>query len=191
MSIRVNPEILVWARHSAGFDVDDAARKLGFKDSTRSTANEKLEQIEAGEKQPIRAQLSKFSDAYKRPLLTFYLSEPPKTGMRGEDFRQTPETRGRRDNAMLDALLRDVKARQESVRDLLLDEDGFRPHRFVGSTKREADVLETVKAIATQIGFDNTDMSLQSGDADSLFRRLRAAIKAVGVFVMVLADPAF
>lgn len=188
MSIRINPEILVWARQSAGFDVGDAARKLGFKDSSKSTASEKLQLMEAGEKQPTRAQISKFADAYKRPLLTFYLSEPPRTGERGQDFRQTPEARGRRDNAMLDALLRDVKARQESVRELLLDEDGFRPHGFVGSTNRKASVLETVKSIAKQINFDNTDVSLRSGDADSLFRRLRAAIESVGVFVMVLGN---
>lgn len=188
MSIRVNPKILVWARQTAGFDVDDAARKLGFKDSSRSTAIEKLELMETGEKQPSRAQISKFADAYKRPLLTFYLSEPPKTGKRGQDFRQTPEMRGRRDNAMLDALLRDVKARQESVRDILLDEDGFKPHEFVGSTDRRASVLETVKSIAKQVNFDNTDISLRSGDADSLFRRLRTAIESAGVFVMVLGN---
>ena len=89
MSIAVNPDILIWARQSAGFDVEDAARKLGFGDSSRSTAAEKLAAMEAGEKQPTRNQLAKFANVYKRPLTTFYLANPPKTGQRGQDFRQT------------------------------------------------------------------------------------------------------
>ena len=115
MSIAVNPEILTWARRSAGFDVEDAARKLGFSDSSKSSAAEKLIAMEAGDKQPTRSQLSKIANVYKRPLITFYLATPPKTGQRGHDFRQTPDARGQRDNGMLDALLRNVKARQEPL----------------------------------------------------------------------------
>src|SRR6056297_2732224 len=132
MSIKVNPEILIWARQSAGFDVEDAARKLGFGDSSKRTASEKLAALEAGEKKPTRNQLAKFANVYKRPLITFYLAAPPKTGQRGQDFRQTPDSRGQRENGMLDALLRDVKARQELVRDVLCDEDDFEAPNFVG-----------------------------------------------------------
>ena len=35
---RVNPEIMVWARESAGLTQEEAARKLGFRDSGISTA---------------------------------------------------------------------------------------------------------------------------------------------------------
>ena len=188
MSIAVNPEILIWARQSAGFDVEDAARKLGLGSSSKSTAAEKLAAMEAGEKQPTRNQLAKFANVYKRPLITFYLAEPPKTGQRGQDFRQTPDARGQRDNGMLDALLRDVKARQELVKDVLVDEEDFEAPNFVGSADISFSVSKVVEMIANALAFDHTDISLRKGDANALFGRLRAATEDAGVFVLVLGD---
>ncbi len=188
MSIAVNPEILIWARQSAGFDVEDAARKLGLGSSQKSTAAEKLAAMEAGEKQPTRNQLAKFANVYKRPLITFYLAEPPKTGQRGQDFRQTPDARGQRDNGMLDALLRDVKARQELVKDVLVDEEDFEAPNFVGSADISFGVGKVVEMIANALAFDHTEISLRKGDSNALFRRLRAAAENAGVFVLVLGD---
>jgi len=188
MSIHVNPEILVWARQSAGFDVAEAAQKLGLSSSARSSAADKLAALEAGEKQPSRKQLGVFANVYKRPLITFYLAEPPKTGQRGQDFRQTPDSRGQRDNGMLDALLRDVKARQELVRDILVEEDDFAVPEFVGSVQLKDGVAAVVQRIADQIGFDHTDISLRKGTPSELFGRLRKAAEDVGIFVLVLGD---
>ena len=84
---RVNPEIMVWARESAGLTQEEAARKLGFRDSSISTASEKLAAVECGRKEPSRPQLVKMAGRYHRPLLTFYLSRPPRQGDRGTDFR--------------------------------------------------------------------------------------------------------
>lgn len=188
MSIHVNPEILVWARQSAGFDVEEAARKAGLTDSSKSTAAEKLTALEAGEKQPTRNQLSKFANVYKRPLITFYLAEPPKTGQRGQDFRQTPDARRWRDNGMLDALLRDVKARQELVRDILVDEEDFEAPKFVGTAEMDFGVNRVVRLIAEALAFDHTDISLRKGDPNALFRRLRMAAEDAGIFVLVVGD---
>lgn len=188
MSIDVNPEILVWARQSAGFDVEEAARKAGFKDSSKSSAAEKLATLEAGEKQPTRNQLVKFANVYKRPLITFYLAEPPKTGKRGQDFRQTPDARGVRDNGMLDALLRDTKAKQEMVRDILVDEEDFEAPGFVGSAGLDIGVSKVVQLIAETLVFDYTDINLRKGDPSALFGRLRMAAEDAGVFVLVVGD---
>ena len=188
MTIPVNPEILVWARQSAGLTVELAAEKLALSTTTKNTAAEKLAAMEAGEQQPTRSQLNSFANVYKRPLLNFYLSEPPRKGDRGQDFRQTPEARGSRDNGMLDALLRDVKARQEMVRDILLDDDGFTRPDFVGSARIQNGVPDIVQRMSQRLGFDYTDVSLRSGNSDDLFNRLRKAVEAIGVFVLVLSD---
>jgi Zn-dependent peptidase ImmA (M78 family)/transcriptional regulator with XRE-family HTH domain len=188
MPVSVNPEILVWARQSAGLDVDAAARKLGLSNSAKSSAGDKLSALEAGEKQPTRKQLDIFSQVYKRPLLTFYLLEPPTIGQRGQDFRQTPDARGYRDNGMLDALLRDVKARQELVRDILVDEEDFVAPDFVGSARLEDGVPTVVQRIADRLGFDHTDISLRAGNPNDLFNRLRKCAEDVGIFVLVLGD---
>lgn len=188
MSINVKPAVLVWARESAGFDVDEAADKLRLSNSARSSAVDKLLAMEAGEKQPTRTQLNVFAKLYKRPLLTFYLAEPPKVGKRSHDFRQTPEMRAKRENAILDALLRDVRVRQEMIRDILLDDDGFAESDFVGSANIADGVGNVVQAMSDELGFDFTDLSARKGGPDDLFKRLRIAAESVGIFVLVLSD---
>lgn len=188
MTINVNPSVLIWARETAGFALDEAAEKLGLGDSTKSTAVEKLAAMEAGEKLPSRAQLNKFSNVYKRPLLAFYMAEPPRTGRRGQDFRQSPDSRTTRQNAILDALLRDVRARQETVRDILLDDDDFERFDYVGSMSMQSGVASVVAAISRQLEFDHTDQTLRRGTPDDLFKRLRAAAEEIGIFVLLMSD---
>ena len=186
MTINVNPDILVWARETAGLDIEDAAAKLQLTTSVKSTAVEKLEAMESGEKQPTRNQLNAMANVYKRPLLAFYMAERPRTGPRGTDFRQSPDTRGARANAMLDALLRDVRARQETVRDMLEDEDDYQPLDFVGSISMAQGVDHAVAAISEGLNFN--PLAPRRGDADALFKQLRAASETVGIFVLILGD---
>ena len=102
---RVNPEILVWAREAAGLTQEVAAKKLGFQDTARSFAADKLAAIEYGQKEPSRPQLLKMASQYRRPLLTFYLSKPPAQVGLGVDFRTLPTDRPPHDEGLLDALV--------------------------------------------------------------------------------------
>ena len=129
----VNPAIMVWARATAGLTQEEAARKLGFQDSSRSSAVEKLALIEQGQKEPSRPQLTKMAGQYRRPLLTFYLSKPPRAGERGVDFRTLPQSADAAKEALLDALIREIRARQSMVRVMLEDEDEAESLPFVGS----------------------------------------------------------
>jgi transcriptional regulator with XRE-family HTH domain len=49
-SERINPDILKWARETAGLSVEEAAERLGLKDSARETAIDKLAALETGER---------------------------------------------------------------------------------------------------------------------------------------------
>ena len=49
---KVNPAIMVWARETASLTQEEAARKLGLRDSSRSSAVEKLARFECGQKEP-------------------------------------------------------------------------------------------------------------------------------------------
>jgi transcriptional regulator with XRE-family HTH domain len=122
----INPRILAWARESAGLSLEDAAARLGLNASEAITAADKLRELENGEKFPTRNQLAKFASVYRRPLITFYLSEPPPKASRGEDFRTLRFDVPPRENAKVDTLLRDIRARQEMVRSILEDEDAPR-----------------------------------------------------------------
>ena len=68
--VPINPELLIWARESAGYDTSGAAIRLGV-------SNEKLESIEAGEAQITYVQLRKAAEVYKRSLAAFFMASPP------------------------------------------------------------------------------------------------------------------
>lgn len=184
----INSSILTWARESAGLSLEEAADRLGFSPSETMTAEEKLAQFEAGERAPTRNQLAKFAAVYRRPLITFYMKEPPKRGERGEDFRRMPGAVSKRENALLDTLLRDVRARQEMVRGLLEDDDDAGEVRFVGSARIEDGVLSLVSSIAKALDFNHTSKAARKGDADDLFKALRARAEVIGIFVLLIGD---
>ncbi len=130
---QINPAVLVWARESAGLDLRDAAHKLAFSSLDDPSGETKLLELEGGARLPSRSQLYKIAKTYRRPLITFYLSAPPAKSDKGSDFRTTGTEVSERDNALLEAVLRDVKARQEMLTSILEDEDELNRLPWVGS----------------------------------------------------------
>ncbi len=184
---QVKPEILVWARETSGLSQKEAAGKLGFQDSRASTALDKLAALEIGAKEPTRAQVVKMADVYRRPLLTFYLSKPPLKGNRGADFRTLLAGHSPADDALLDALVRDITARQSMVRAVLEDEEEAEPLEFIGS-HRIADgpgvVLASLRAV---LGVDLNAYRAER-TADSAFGLLRNGAENAGIFVLIKGD---
>jgi Zn-dependent peptidase ImmA (M78 family)/transcriptional regulator with XRE-family HTH domain len=183
----INPRILAWARESAGLSLEDAAARLGLNASQAITAADKLRELENGEKFPTRNQLAKFASVYRRPLITFYLSEPPLKASRGEDFRTLRFDVPPRENAKVDTLLRDIRARQEMVRSILEDEDAPRLD-FVASVAMAHGVQHVVESIAGKLEFRLDADARRNGTADDLFRELRIRAERIGVFVLLVGD---
>jgi Zn-dependent peptidase ImmA (M78 family)/transcriptional regulator with XRE-family HTH domain len=182
----INPEILAWARETARLSLEDAAARIGLTATEKQTAAEKLQELEAGEKFPTRSQLLKIASVYRRPLTAFYMKQPPRIGERGEDFRTLPASVSPRDNALLDSILRDMRARQEMVRGLIEDEDEATPLDFVGSASLQDGVLRVVDSIANTLQFD--PIKKRKGSADDFFKELRTRTEATGVFVLLVGD---
>lgn len=119
---QVAPNILTWARETAGLSLEQAVGKLGIRDARGEAAVDRLAAMEAGRSPVSRALLLNFSKVYRRPLLTFYMGAPPRQGDRGEDFRTLPD-RNTGSEPLVDALVRDIRARQSIVRAILEDEE--------------------------------------------------------------------
>src|ERR1035441_7719224 len=115
----IRSEILRWARETAGLSLKDAARAIDLKPARGQSGVERLAALENGAEQPPRGILIKMAQAYRRPLIAFYLNAPPKTGDRGQDFRTLPGHE--RYNPGLDALIRDIKGRQGLIKSMLED----------------------------------------------------------------------
>ena len=143
----VNVKILVWARISAGLSEEEAAKKIGLSGPHR------LKALESGEREPSRRQLVEMSKAYRRPLVTFYLPEPPRRSDHGQDFRTLPEPPPPDAEARLDALLRDIRARQALIRAALEEAEEDETLSFVGSARMEDGVEALVVAIGKVLRF--------------------------------------
>ena len=184
----VNPDILVWARETAGLTPADAVKKLGISDAHGVDAVSRLAALESGEAEPTRPMLAKMAEKYRRPLLAFYLSAPPRKGDRGADFRMLRgEERDQETEALVDALARNVRARQGMVRAALEEEDEAEPLAFVGSMKiadGQAAVLESLRGL---LGVCLQEYRGQP-DAGSAFNLLRRRAGAAGVFVLLKGD---
>jgi len=178
---QINPNILIWARETAGLSIEAAAKKLGL------SGPERLQALEGGQQVPTRRQLINMSEKYHRPLLTFYLPNRPPGGYRGQDFRTLPGGEDRDSEALLDALLRDVQARQQLVRAALeeMDEDKTLP--FVNSARMTDGVEALARSIRDVLGVGLEEFRNQKNVTDA-FALLRAAAEKVGVFVLLMGN---
>ena len=193
----VNPEILFWARETAGLTLHDAVVKVGIGDARGVAAVDRLAALERGEREPTRSVLVRMARHYRRPLLAFYLAQPPPRGDCGADFRTLPVTRSRKMDALIDALVRDVRSRQSMI-------------RAVMEAEGEADALPFVGALAGSEGIrDGTDRMAQRATETlrqvlgnelnpaqyyaqptpkEAFSLLRSRTEDAGVFVLLKGD---
>lgn len=81
----INPDIMVWARQTAGYSLEEAAHKIGV-------TPEKLHKWEAGEDKPTLRQLRIAGKVYRRPSALFYRSTIPTLPPTLPDFRVLPDT---------------------------------------------------------------------------------------------------
>lgn len=184
--VAVNPANLIWARETAGLSLEDAVKKLNLSDTKKHTAIEKLELLESGEQAPTRAQLNKMSKAYHQPLLAFYLSQPPRKGDRGQDFRTLPQHTDPKHNAHLDILLRNLRAGQSLVRDLL-EEEETQALPFINSANMSMGYEKVAQDIAATLQFDLKQFRAAKTASDA-FAYLRDRIERQGIFLLLMSD---
>ncbi len=180
----IQPKILTWARETAGLSLDDAARALLLTEAHGRSGAQRLEAMELGEDEPTRSVLLKMAKKYRRPLVAFYLAEPPKTGDRGQDFRTLPGHQ--KFNPELDALVRDIKARQGLIRSMLEDNKA-EPLEFVNSATMELPAPELAARMAERFNCSLTQYRATK-TPDKAFTYLRETIEASGVFVLLLGN---
>ena len=186
---KITPSILTWARETAGLSVEDAAVRLGLISSTRGTAAEKLAAFESGDVKPTRNQLLKIAATYRRPLTTFYRLTPPVAGPSGEDFRTLAGAISKKDAALLDALLRDIRVRQDMVRSIFEDDEDAQPLVFVGSMPVKMGLVDAAQTIRKALGIGHDHAFLQRlNSPEELFKKLREKVEGIGVFVLLVGN---
>ncbi len=175
-----NPEILKWARETAGLSLAEAAIRLDI------SKVEKLITYESGVEMPSRPVLLKMAKQYRRSLLTFYLDTPPLKGNRGEDFRTVTSDRTIAGDAQVDALIRDLRARQSLVHSTMEDEETS-PISLIGSTKMSDGIQQTLRVIQNALALDIQKFRAKTKSEDA-FSLLRSHVEKLGIFVLLKGD---
>ena len=181
--------------------------KVGIRDARGMVAVDRLAELERGEKEPTRPTLVKMARHYRRPLLAFYLTAPPQRSDRGADFRTLPVERSSETDALVDALVRNVRSQQNMVRAALEAGDEAEPLPFVGALSRSVGArtdLESLsnllrrrtgavrssrlaaEALSEVLGHDlNAATYYAQPSADQAFTLLRTRTEGAGVFVLL------
>lgn len=181
---KVKHTILEWARKNSMLSIEEAAQKLNLKGGKKMSAVEKLIAFESGNEEPSRSLLLRMSKQYHLSLLALYLDKPPIIGDRGEDFRTLPDQFDEIENVNVNILIRDIKARQSTIHETLIDADEERKLGFIGKHTIEDGVMSTVQTIRDTVNINLDDYRKQPNYKEA-FRFLRQKIEKVGVFVLL------
>lgn len=186
----VNPNILRWARETAGLSLEDAAAKLNIGETRGVAPEQRLAAYEEGEREPSRPLLVRMAKQYRRPLLTFYLPAPPRLGERGEDYRTLPPEHSRAQDAVLDALIRDVRARQEMVRAALEEEGDAMSLPFVASMSLQDGAEAVLQSIreTLQLDLERYRGKQPRNDGPRGFPYLREQVEKAGIYVLLIGN---
>ena len=183
---KVNPEILVWARETAGLTAEEAAEKLRIQASSKGSPVERLIGMESGKEEPTRSILSRMAKQYRRPAIMFYLPHKPKEDSPLPDFRALPTQRlNKRKEALLSALVRDMRVRQSILRAAMEDDDeeDLEPAAFVGSCRMDDGKRRVLDALKSVLGMELAEYrTLKKGG--KAFQALRSKAEAAGAFVL-------
>jgi len=79
LAVKINPNVLIWAREQQGVSIDWAIHKSGFP---------RLPQWERGSALPTMRQLRDLAHLYRRPSAIFFLSRLPEQNRAATDFRR-------------------------------------------------------------------------------------------------------
>ncbi|MBF2761107.1 MAG: ImmA/IrrE family metallo-endopeptidase [Ectothiorhodospiraceae bacterium AqS1] len=88
-NLPINPEVMRWARESAGLSIDDVVEKMKRKGVTADV----VAAWEEGGKSPSYPQLERLAyEIYRRPLAIFFFPQPPEELTPEQSFRTLPES---------------------------------------------------------------------------------------------------
>lgn len=176
LKAKVKPEVLIWARESAGFSQEKAEGKL-------KVSQDALAKWETGEDAPSIPQLRKLAELYKRPLAVLYLSSPPMKFQPMRDFRRLPGSSMQSISPAI--VIEDRRARQRRELALELAHDLEEPiPEFTLSASMTEEPEEVAKRVRAALGITaELQSSWRDKEGRLAFKGWRERIEAKGVLV--------
>ena len=178
--IPVRADVFRWARVSAGYSLEAAARRAGVKSERLRDWESSADALLTG------VQVEKFADIYKRPVSALFLLEPPVEPPLPVDFRRHPSSEPELlSPASILAIRRARYLQSRYEEDLLGPEDSmFERIPEAGRTGSE----QLAERIRQLLGIPVTEQRAW-GDPGKALRSWRRSVEGVGVLVFQFSSP--
>jgi len=186
--VPINPSLLQWARMEAGFSLQEAVARAKVtpprkkKNEPEITPEQRLAAWESGHEFPSLNQLEKIAVAYRRPLVTFFLPQPPTKIMPLADFRTTSDFSSSVDSPEFAALKRKITVLHRELL-ALAKEDDIAPLPFVGSMDSSSSI-ESIIANIRKFLHISFKQQVQIRSEDDLLAYFRELSHNAGIFVL-------
>lgn len=178
----VNPDILIWARKSVGYDIPTAAKKIGVANPSR------LEKFETGTERPTTNQLLKMSRVYDCPFAAFFFAKTPnqlKYELRGlKDWRKLPGSEQRTFSPELNVELR-LAMRRRDILIFVADEMREEIPRFTIAEPENKDystAIDLAEQVRAHLGISVLQQK-RFGNVYNALRNWRNAVEQLEVIV--------
>jgi len=175
--IPINPEVLKWARVTAGLSQKDVATR--FKKDI-----ETIVLWENGDSAPTYVQLERLAyEIYHRPIALFFFPSPPNEETPKQSFRTLPDFEIEMMSSRMHYLLRQARAMQMNLVELYEDENDSNAN-ILHQLKFEpsVDVSEMAAMVRAYIGID-LQTQFEFRNADVALKSWREILEGNGIFV--------
>lgn len=187
--LNINPVVLKWCREQTGYSISEVVEKINISDTKATSKKEavsavqKLEKWENGKDVPSYTVLQKLASFYKRPLLTFFMPNPPVVQNKLVDFRTLDSLPHGKDSPEFAKLKRQIFYLQESLSEFQKN-DGVEPLDFINSVSVNTNIFQFVQNIRQRLSFSYDEQRAYKKD-EVLFSVLREKIEDLGVYVVI------
>ena len=188
-NLNVNPVVLKWCREQTGYSIAEVVEKTkisGIKATKKTpeiSAEQRLTQWENGEDSPSYTALQSLASFYKRPLLTFFMPNPPVVQNKLIDFRTLDSLPHGKDSPEFAKLKRQIFYLQESLSEFQKN-DGVEPLDFINSVSETTNIKQFVLNVRQKLAFPYEEQITYKKD-EVLFSVLRKKIEDLGVYVVI------
>jgi len=172
--VKVNPNILTWARNSSGYTLREVAKKLNISYNT-------LRVTENGVMRLTVKQLRKLAKFYKRPLPIFYLKNTPKD-IELPDFRsRSIDEEIGIVSGKIRLIIREILEKKKIAEDLYEKLNISYPYDFIGLFSESDSIENAAKEIRNLLNIQTKDLRVLK-DNDVLKYWIKK-IEALGILV--------
>ena len=178
---RINPHVLIWARETMGYEVDNLAHLIGV-------TTDAYRAWEEGSGRPTMAQLRTVADKLKRPTATFYLDAAPPTEQVLKDFRTLPESSGKATPPRLLFEIRAARTRRDTFQEFA-EVLGDELSRFGLSLSIQGDPESAAKVLRESLRISLETQKAWKSDGEAL-SQWRSALESKDILVFQTRDVA-